>query len=646
MQTKEISIMEELKTTKRPLSRKIALVFSLIILLYATIAIVFFGFYSYSTQIETTKEKSLMETRKIAKEISVAMNQPMLTARALADALANAKSINLNREGVIRMAQDTLHSQESFLGFRIAFADNSFDDKDSRYMNTSVYGSRGRFRVHLIKAKRADDNAEIITRKPLHVQENSADNAWYVQPKLYRAGFIYGPFLQTFQEKEIPSLTFAYPILKDGRFLGVLGIDYSIEFLQDFVSKRDFFEKQYTISILSSDGKISAHSNDPTLILQDLQKLSPQNYQEQMRKIREGKNTVQESADELRIYVPLRANDVLDFWQIRMTLPYAPIKAKIRNNLFIQVLIALLFTLISVIIINYYTGIQLRPLKDVAQSAAEISAGNLLDVDKEYNSSDEIGALYRAFQTMKERLKTIVQEIYTSSHSIAISSQSLRKTGTHLSSAAGEQAASFEEMTTTVEEVASIIEKNANNLQKVNQETVHMSNEILKTSDVSQMTLDSIEEVYAKIKEITSIASQTNILALNTGIEAARAGAQGKSFSVVATEVRNLADRSRLLANDISKLIQHSMEMSQTTKEKMQDLVTIVKNVVTLLKENGKRLSSQQNATEQLKTGIRALTELTQNNAAISEELAASAEELESNSSLLEDQMGFFRINK
>lgn len=620
---------------------------SLIILSYALIAIVILGYSSYQSQIADTEEKSLLETHKITQEIALAMNKPMIAVQSVANSLANSRTSNITREEAIRMADSVLHGQESFLGFRIAFEPNAFDGNDEQYRNVSHYDESGRFLIHLAKHTKNQKTGEKVTvRKPLKNYQNTSSGVWYWQPKLNHAGFIYGPVLQSFDNKEIATLTFVYPILEKGKFLGVLGLDYSIEFLQNFISKRDFFEKQYTISVLSNEGKIAAHSSDPQLILKYLKDLNQQDYKEELRIIHEARTHVEEGRDSFDVYVPLRTDNVLDYWQVRMSIPLLPIKNRIRNSLFIQIVIALLLTVLSVFVIGYYIARQLRPLRHVSKSASEISKGNLLHQDKEHKSSDEIGILHKAFYNMKEKLTSIVQEIHQSSDSISVSSKSLRETGAHLSSSASEQAASFEQMSATVEKVSSIISSNVHNLKKVNDETSNMSEEILQAEAISQMTLESIEEVHSKITEITSIASQTNILALNTGIEAARAGAYGKSFSVVASEIRKLADRSKSLADDISKLMQHSMEMSQSTEEKLQSLVLVVKNVVVLLEENGKRLGSQQSATEELTNGIHSLTDITQNNAAISEQLAASAEELESNASQLKEQISFFHFGE
>lgn len=88
--------------------------------------------------------------------------------------------------------------------------------------------------------------------------------------------------------------------------------------------------------------------------------------------------------------------------------------------------------------------------------------------------------------------------------------------------------------------------------------------------------VDSAESTGEKIKEtdgilniITGISSQSNLLALNAAIEAARAGEAGRGFSVVADEMRKLSQISGESAKKISKLL---LEMRGAIDEVIKEI--------------------------------------------------------------------------
>ncbi|OLO42270.1 methyl-accepting chemotaxis protein [Alkalihalophilus pseudofirmus] len=102
----------------------------------------------------------------------------------------------------------------------------------------------------------------------------------------------------------------------------------------------------------------------------------------------------------------------------------------------------------------------------------------------------------------------------------------------------------------------------------------HLVNGIKKLAEDNQHSLTAVERLNRQAKQVEDIislvgdiAAQTNLLALNASIEAARAGEQGKGFAVVADEVRKLADESSKAVQGITKLI--------------TDIQHEVKNVVT-----------------------------------------------------------------
>lgn len=107
-----------------------------------------------------------------------------------------------------------------------------------------------------------------------------------------------------------------------------------------------------------------------------------------------------------------------------------------------------------------------------------------------------------------------------------------------------------------------------------------------------------LEELSKNNAEVVSIASQTNLLALNASIEAARAGEAGKGFAVVAGEINNLATDSRNTAN----------RSSESQEQILASISSIVADA------------------DKLMEIVHAVNDRTQNLAASTEEISASAQ--------------------
>lgn len=138
------------------------------------------------------------------------------------------------------------------------------------------------------------------------------------------------------------------------------------------------------------------------------------------------------------------------------------------------------------------------------------------------------------------------------------------------------------------------------------------------------------------IQVIESIAFQTNILALNAAVEAARAGEQGRGFAVVATEVRSLARRSSEAAKEIKALIGSSVEQVEQGTAlvnqagiTMTEVVSSIGLVTHLMGEISSASVEQSQGVSQVGEAMMQMDLVTQQNAALAEEMVAAASSLE-----------------
>jgi methyl-accepting chemotaxis protein len=191
----------------------------------------------------------------------------------------------------------------------------------------------------------------------------------------------------------------------------------------------------------------------------------------------------------------------------------------------------------------------------------------------------------------------------------------------------GETATAMEQMNATVMEVA----KNATNASTSSGNARDRATEGAHVVDSVVMAITKVHESADKLNinmrklgeqaesighvmnVISDIADQTNLLALNAAIEAARAGDAGRGFAVVADEVRKLAEKTMGATKEVGENIHAIQEATRENIESMDQATKDVENATELANQSGRALKE--------------IVGLSQDNAALVESIATSAEE-------------------
>ncbi len=308
-------------------------------------------------------------------------------------------------------------------------------------------------------------------------------------------------------------------------------------------------------------------------------------------------------------------------------------------------------------VVKYATDITERKMAiaQIKSVLMAMSKGNL----NQYIENELVGEFSVIGDSMNELisiLSDMVGDIRSTSTHVFDSAREIAEGNNELSHRTESQASSLEETASAMEELSSTVQQNAENATRASTLSITVVEKASNGGAVVQNAITAMSDINKSSKKIADIISvideiafQTNLLALNAAVEAARAGEQGRGFAVVAAEVRNLAQRSAAAAKEIKGLINDSVEaVGQGTKlvdetgQTFTELVKAIQDVGNMIKDIDSAGKEQSSGIREVSAAVSQMDEMTQKNAALVEEAAASSKSMEEQSQALLDQVSFF----
>jgi aerotaxis receptor len=296
------------------------------------------------------------------------------------------------------------------------------------------------------------------------------------------------------------------------------------------------------------------------------------------------------------------------------------------------------------------------PLTEMVGAVNRMAAGDLNQALRTARD-DEMGHIHRGLTQLNVNLQAVVGDVRTQVQGMHHATREISQGSLDLSQRTESQASNLQQTAAALEQITGTIRHNAEAAEQANrvaERATAAAEAGGRSAGAAVQRMAGIRQASGRIAEIIgvidNISFQTNLLALNAAVEAARAGEQGRGFAVVAGEVRMLAQRTRQAAGEIKGLIadavaeveQGSRLVSQTgdtvtqTLQAMRELGSLVAGI-------SQASAEQATGIGEVNTAVAQLDGLTQQNAAMVEQLSAAAGSLNAQAVIVNEAVRIFR---
>ncbi len=390
-------------------------------------------------------------------------------------------------------------------------------------------------------------------------------------------------------------ITIATPVYRNGQLAGVLGADFTLDYISDVVNSIPYEKGEYGF-LTDAAGNYIMHDNQAYLPGEDIA-TSAASVMPGISSIitNPGSSVIlSKDYDSEKNYFATSKIESCN-WAMGLALPAGNVNSTIYRLILTGILIAVIAIVAVILIMTRLIGIQLAPMEDMKSFIKEkvIGTGNIKQTNSEVEEirylleeleSRVIDTIHKTkgeSQLIKDKMTSASDKINGINDSISEISQAMNRTEGGIVTQT-ESIRNIEEICTSVmsttetfstdtkqmnertNEIISRVKAMVPEILNNKKHAVDMTNQTKTELEEALKGIQVIEQIVDVASAIQGIATQTNLLALNASIEAARAGEAGRGFAVVADEINSLASTT---GSEIDKVNALTSEVTANVNE-------------------------------------------------------------------------------